>query len=385
MRSRRFFRSIMYDVIFGEPDDGELEKLLNDYCSYWSESGRAYDENCDVCSILDSLARDNGDHLFNLIFSNLPSTASTVIHAAVVLLRIGGGKPEDVHPFSVEYHLFVNCCFTSSAAKENGILDTSTTYTRAANEYVKTGEANVIDIGHLMNYMSRSCVGECGKFKTLAVEFTRKLLDEKSEGVLYLGCDDEESSVETVSVSSGVREMSTIKRRFSDAIKTANETAQKYSDYHPEDGANYLSNFHECKFCAALPVLADLNDWETEYDEISARLVNTTVTTVVRCMTKKLPGMSESDIVYHKSNPSCVLNERRNVYLLEAFSNSESLSSSTNVRNFTNNFLRERDRLICADTVYAAWLHKLKTTGQGSTEKIARYISKVFRDHGVSF
>ena len=376
----------MYDVIFGEHDG--LEELLNDYCSYWSESGRVYDDNCDVCSILDTLARDNGDHLFNLIFSNLPATASTIVHAATVLLRISGGKPEDVHPISVEYHLFVNCCFTSSAAKGNGILDTSTTYTRAMNEYVKTGDANVIDIGHLMNYMPKSCVGECGKFKTLAVEFTRKLLDEKSEGVLYLGCDDEEDvEIGGRPISSGVREMETIKRRFFDAIKTANETAQKYLDHHPEDGApaNYLSNFHECKLCAVLPVLTDLNEWETEYDEISARLVNTTVTTVVRCMTKKLPGMSESDIVYHKSNPTCVLNERRNVYLMEAFSNSESLSSPTNVRNFTSNFLRERNCLICADAVYAAWLHKLKTTGQGSTEKIARYISKVFRDHGVTF
>jgi hypothetical protein len=379
----------MYDVIFGEVNDG-LKELLNDYCSYWSESGgRVYDENCDVCSILDSLARGNGDHLFNLIFSNLPATASTVIHAATVLLRISGGKPENVHPFSVEYHLFVNCCFTSSTGakeKKNGILDTSTTYTRAMNEYVKTGDANVIDIGHLMNYMSKSCPGECGKFKTLAVEFTRKLLDEKSEGVLYLGCDDEVEEI--ASVSSSVREMDTIKRRFSNAIKTANETAQKYSDYQPEegDGPNYLSNFHECKFCSALPVLTgSINDWEAEYDEISTRLVNTTVTTVVRCMTRKLPSMSESDIVYHKSNPSCVINERRNVYLLEAFSNSKSLSSPANVRNFTNNFLKERNCLVCADTVYAAWLHKLKTTGQGSTEKIARYISRVFRDHGVSF
>lgn len=379
----------MYDIIFGEVDD-RLKNLLDDYCSYWSRSGgRAYDENCDVCSILDSLARDNGNHLFNLIFSNLPATASTVIHAATILLRISEGKPESVHPFAVEYHLFVNCCFTEKHEnkKNDGILDTATTYVKSMKEFVTEEEANVADIGHLMNYLSKSCPGECGKFKNLAVEFTRKLLDEKSEGVLYLGCDDEVEEI--ASISSGVREMDTIKRRFSDAITLANETARKYnSDHQPEErgGPNYLSNFHECKFCSALPVLTGLiNDWEAEYDEISTRLVNTTVTTVVRGMTKRLPDMTESDIVYHKSNPSCVINERRNVYLLEAFSNSESLSSPANVRNFTNNFLRERNCLVCADIVYAAWLHKLKTTGQGSTEKIARYISRVFRDHGVSF
>lgn len=392
----------MYDFIFGAGNG--LEKILDNYCEYWSESGRNYDDNCDVCSTLDRFARDKGDHLFNLIFSNLPATATTIVHAAAILIQISDGKPEDIHPISVEYHLFSNCCFTtitdSSAGPEtktsSGILNTPATYTKTRNEFVRTGVSNVIDIGHLMNYMPRSCPGECGRFKTLAVQFTRKLLDEKSEGVLYLNCDDdddeegaeetEENGNESVLTGSG-KEMDTIKRRFFGAIKTVNEVVFKYLDIQPgeEDGVNYLSNFHECKLCSLLPVLTGLNDWETEYNDTFARLVNTTVTTVVRCMKTKLPGMTEKNIIYHKSNPTCLLNERRNVYMMETFSNSESLSSPLNVKNFTSNFLKERNRLICADAVYAVWLHKLKVNGHGSTEKIARYISKVFREHGVSF
>lgn len=116
----------VYRILFCRENIDRYKKIAELYVSYWSKLDpcvNAYENYCIVCSLSNNLV---GKNLYNFYYSCTPFTRETIIDPAIVIIfssSISKGQSEDndaaelqnyiqnVHPYSIAYHLFFNCCF----------------------------------------------------------------------------------------------------------------------------------------------------------------------------------------------------------------------------------------------------------------------------------
>lgn len=374
-----------YNALFCESLE-KIEKIATNYSTFWSkmDGSKPFNNNCSPCALLQ---KQRGGELINYYYSCAPLIPEIIVDIATVLLStldneidIGREIP-NLHPFSIVYHFFLNCCFTDKEEKTT----TANLFIETASRYWCFDEINFKRISYLLNKKSLDyCDGKCGQFKEVITKISASQ-DSFKKNVSFAGETIVDDNV-------GTKEMENIKRYSEQRLKIAFNAVKNAAATNEDNDEtiNAFECFQSCKICSALPLFKhhhNFSKWEIAYVEMTKKLIGSNTLTNINETLKESPfflkGVTSTDIFNHETNHICRCNVKRCVQFFNTFSDTKKISNQANVKHVTSIFLKNRDSLICSDLYFAIWLEKIMCKDKNVyNDKISGYIYKVYSLHG---
>lgn len=370
------------------------EEIVKSYVDYWSRTDTSYEfENFCLPCILNNGKK--GKELFDLYYCCNPLTPEIIADAATVLIITSATSRVhareliiSLHPFSVVYHLFFNCCF---ARQNDGSISSSSPNNFSnllIDVAVKYWYFDEINFKRISWTLKRSisaascCAGNCGQFKRdiLTVTSTQDSAKETS----FAGEEFTDQDV-------GTNEMEAIKIYSEKRLSISYRAVSKRKHENLEGKINAFDCFQSCRICSTLPLYKSqklLRRWESAYEETTKTLIGSNVLTCIKATLKNIPyfleNVSAEDIYHHKTSNFCRFNRDRFIQFFDTFSDVNKIYDTAKVKHFAGIFLRDRNCLPCADRYFAMWIENIMCFEKNCyNEKISGFVDKVFRIHDL--